>query len=263
MLKKIMKYDLEYMFKTLGVFYLVTIFMAALTRGLYSMESNTFISIIKVICLVATIILTVSLALVNIVRMWMRFRDNFYKDESYLTHTLPVKKGTLYTSKFFTSVITTIATILVIIAVIFIAFYTKDNMAAFNEIFAELKSIVGYNYKAIVAVLCGLYMVEMILIEQLGFTGIILGNRMNRDKTLYSIVFGFVAYWSGLITVLITMVAIALCNKELWNFMFYNNNISYKGFNFFLLAGCVSYLFVMGINYIINRKLLSKGVNVE
>ena len=205
MLKKIMKYDLEYMFKTLGVFYLVNIFLAVLTRGLYAMESNTFISIIKVICLVATIILTVSLALVNIVRMWMRFRDNFYKDESYLTHTLPVKKGTLYTSKFFTSVITTIATILVIIAVIFIAFYTKDNMAAFNEIFAELKSMVGYNYKTIVAVLCGLYIVEMILIEQLEFTGIILGNRMNSDKTVFSIVFGFVAYWIGMIMVMIIM----------------------------------------------------------
>ena len=86
---------------------------------------------------------------------------------------------------------------------------------------------------------------------------------MNSDKTVFSIVFGFVAYWTGMIMVVIIMAAIALCNKELWNFMFYNNNISYKGFNFFLLAGCVSYLFVMGINYIINRKLLSKGVNVE
>ena len=32
-------------------------------------------------------------------RMWVRFRSNFYGDESYLTHTLPIKREVLYTSK--------------------------------------------------------------------------------------------------------------------------------------------------------------------
>ena len=37
----------------------------------------------------------------NLMRLWARFKNNFYGDESYLTHTLPINKKTLYLSKTF------------------------------------------------------------------------------------------------------------------------------------------------------------------
>ena len=41
----------------------------------------------------------------NLMRTWVRFRHNLYGDESYLTHTLPVERKTIYLSKFITSII--------------------------------------------------------------------------------------------------------------------------------------------------------------
>ena len=46
MLKKIMKYDLEYMFKTLGIFYIVTILLALLTRGLLAVDDIRIFAVI-------------------------------------------------------------------------------------------------------------------------------------------------------------------------------------------------------------------------
>ena len=126
MLKKIMKFDLEYMFKTLGIFYIVTILLALLTRGLLAVDDIRIFAVIRTICVIATVILAIAIALITVLRMWMRFRDNLYKDESYLTHTLPVKKSTLYTSKMLTSIISVFATFIVLVAVLFITFYSKE-----------------------------------------------------------------------------------------------------------------------------------------
>ena len=45
-----------------------------------------------------------SIVINNLMRLWVRFKNNFYGDESYLTHTLPIDKKTLYLSKTFLSV---------------------------------------------------------------------------------------------------------------------------------------------------------------
>ena len=263
MLKKIMKYDLEYMFKTLGVFYLITIFLAALTRGLSAVDNMAIFTVMKTICMIATVILAIAIALITVLRMWMRFRDNLYKDESYLTHTLPVKKSTLYTSKMLTSIISILATFIVLVVVLLITFYSKENVLFFKDLFSELKSVIGCNYRTMLVVVCGLYIIEWISILQIGFTGIILGHRKNSDKTIYSIVYGFIAYWIGILFVLAVMLITAVFNKNLWNFMFSEGIVSIKDFGIFTIMAFVAYILLMVIVYFVNRKLLNKGVNVE
>ena len=65
------------------------------------------------------------------------FLINLYKDESYLTHTLPIPKKTIYESKVISTLICIFTTTVVIIACLFICYYSEVNIEA-------LKSILEY-----------------------------------------------------------------------------------------------------------------------
>ena len=105
MLIKLLKYDLKYMMKNMAIFYILSIFFAITTRVLFNLDDsviNKIISQISVGCMFAMIANT----LINtIMRSWIRFRDSLYKDEAYLTHTLPVTKNDIYNSKFLQTLI--------------------------------------------------------------------------------------------------------------------------------------------------------------
>ena len=96
MLNKLLKYDLKYMIKNMLVFYVLSIFFAFTTRLLFNMEQSTMINIIGQISVGCMFSMVISTLINSIMRSWVRFRDSLYKDESYLTHTLPVTKNNLY-----------------------------------------------------------------------------------------------------------------------------------------------------------------------
>ena len=125
MLKKLLKYDLKYIFKVLIVFYGIGIFFAVLTRIFLNIENSFIMDIIGKVCSGVTISMIFNILINNIMRLWVRFKNNFYKDESYLTHTLPVDKSTLYLSKILTSIITLFVSVFVSGILLFIAYYSK------------------------------------------------------------------------------------------------------------------------------------------
>ena len=105
MLGKLLKYDLKYMLKNMSVFYVLTIVFALLTR-LFNVIGDAFIfNILSSICSGVTISMMVSILINTMMRSWVRFNEFIYKDESYLTHTLPVTKNDIYDSTFIQSLI--------------------------------------------------------------------------------------------------------------------------------------------------------------
>ena len=103
MLKKLLKYDLIYKYKVLIIFYVISIIVSILTRiTTIDNPSLAILVINKILC--GTVIAFVVNIIVNtLMRSWVRFKSNVYGDESYLTHTLPVKKETIYLSKTFSN----------------------------------------------------------------------------------------------------------------------------------------------------------------
>ena len=96
MLIKLLKYDLKYMIKNMSVFYILAIFFAITTRILSSIEQSVMIGILSRISSGCVIAMIANIMVNAMMRSWIRFRDSLYKDESYLTHTLPVTKNDLY-----------------------------------------------------------------------------------------------------------------------------------------------------------------------
>ena len=83
MLKKLLKYDLKSMFKFLIVFYSLSIFFAILTRIFLNINNSFMMNIIGQICSGTTIAMVANILINNTIRLWVRFKNNFYGDECY------------------------------------------------------------------------------------------------------------------------------------------------------------------------------------
>ena len=82
MLKKLLKYDLKWNCKNLIVFYVLAIFFAVVGRGLSEIENSFILNIIGKICIGTSIAMIVNALINNLIRVWVRFSRNVYKDES-------------------------------------------------------------------------------------------------------------------------------------------------------------------------------------
>ena len=95
MLGKLVKYDLKWIYKVVVVFYALAILFSMLGRGLQEIKNSVIFSVVSQICFGIAISMMVSSVINCVMRLWARFIKNCYKDESYLTHTIPVKKKTI------------------------------------------------------------------------------------------------------------------------------------------------------------------------
>ena len=134
MLNKLLKYDLKWIYKFIVIFYLLAFIFSLFARIFNSINNSLLFSIIATICSSCAVGMLVSSLINTLMRSWVRFVRNIYKDESYLTHTLPVEKKTIYLSKVISSLICSFTTVIVIILCLFICYYSKENMAILKNI---------------------------------------------------------------------------------------------------------------------------------
>lgn len=263
MLKKLLKYDLKNIFKLLIIFYSLALFFGTLTRLFFSIENSLIMDIIAKICSGTTIAMIFNILINNMMRLWVTFKNNLYGDESYLTHTLPIEKKTLYLSKILTAVITLFTSVIVIGLTVFIAYYSKDNLELLKSILLPLANIYGSTITKILLAFLFVFFLEFANILQAGFSGIILGHKMNNLKTLYSVLYGFVVYTFTQIFTLILMFVVALFNKDMMNLFYTTEIINVDMVKLIIYLAIIIYTVTLIVLYLVNVKLFSKGVNVD
>ena len=155
MLRKLLKYDIENIYKLLVIFYIISLFLACLTRFFLSIDNSFIMSVVGKVCSGATIAMIFNIIINNVIKLWVRFKNNFYNDEAYLTHTLPVLKQTLYLSKFLTSIITLFTSALVICFSLFIAYYSKENILFVKDLLLPLATV--YDSKIVLIIVMGVF----------------------------------------------------------------------------------------------------------
>ena len=183
MLKKLLKYDIENILKILTTFYLLALFFGILTRLFLNIENSFIMNIIGQICSGVTISMTVNILINNLMRLWVRFKNNFYGDEAYLTHTLPLSKKTLYLSKILTAVITLFISIVIIGITLYNAYYSQENIKILKNILLPVANILDSTITKLLVSFLFVFFLEFVNVLQSGYTGIILGHRMNNTKT--------------------------------------------------------------------------------
>ena len=264
MLNKLLKYDLKYMIKNMAIFYILSIFFAITTRILFNMEQSVIINIIGQIsvgCMFAMIINT----LINtIMRSWVRFRDSLYKDESYLTHTLPVTKNDLYNSKFIQTLIFFFISFIVVLISLFIAYYSKENWLAITNYVKTITTGLNMSTSFFITMAIIIIFLEVFNAIQCGFLGIILGNKMNNGKIGYSVLFGFIAYLVAQSLILGLVFVYGLFDSSIMElFKTATINIDVKAFKTLAIVSSLLYISIIFIMSLLCKKELNKGVNVE
>lgn len=263
MLKKLLKYELKSIFKFLIIFYTLALFFAAVSRAVLSVEDSLIMKIVGEIFRGAAISMMFSIAINNVMRMWVRFRQSFYGDESYLTHTLPIKKNILILSKIITSIVTLFCSTAVIGITLVIAYYSKDNVEYIKALMTMLENVHDVKILPIAFGIMVMLFLEFLNTILCGFVGIILGHRMNNSRISFSVLFGFIIYMLSQLVVLLSVFVLGIGNAEIMNLFFTNSPVSTDVFYTLVIACAVAYFIVCIATVFINIKLFSKGVNVE
>lgn len=263
MLKKLIKYDLKYMYKFLIIFYGLIFFFSLTTRLILSLKQTIIVDIIGKISMGCLFSMMVSAIINTIMRNWVRFKQTVYGDESYLTHTLPVSKKDIYESKFLVSLINLFTTFIIVIVGLFIAFYNDNLIINLKNIISDFCNYINISPFLLILSLLLVLFLEIYDAFQSGFLGIILGHKKNNNKILFSVLYGFVIYILGQLFILISLFLISLFNENI-RLIFISSTIeNLETVKLIALISIILYTFVnIVINYI-SVKQLSKGVDVE
>ena len=264
MLIKLLKYDLKYMIKTMYIFYALSIFFAITTRILFNIEQSVIVKIIGQICNGCMISMIASILINTMMRSWVRFRDSLYKDEAYLTHTLPVTKNAIYNSKFIQTLIFFFVGFIVILLSLFIAYYSEETWTIITEYIKTITT--GLNMSTFFFVMMAIILIflEVFNAIQCGFFGIIVGNRKNNGKIGYSVLFGFIMYLIAQTLVLALVFVYGLFDSTVLElFTTATININVEAFKVLAIVSSLVYLLLIFGMSILCKKILNKGVNIE
>ena len=134
MLKKLLKYDFNAIFKYWWIGALTTFILSFVGAGCGSIletekDLPESVSIFATIGLVLIVLSFFAFIIMNALLVYIRFYKHLFSDEGYLTFTLPVKRNQILASKllsgglatFFTAIITAINS-----AIIFLITFKKD-----------------------------------------------------------------------------------------------------------------------------------------
>lgn len=264
MLNKLLKYDLKYMIKNMTIFYILSIFFAILTRILFNMNQSVIIKIIGQISVGCMFSMLVSTLINTMMRSWVRFRDSLYKDEAYLTHTLPVTKNELYNSKFIQTLIFYFISFIVILISLFIVYYSKENWLVLTDYIKIITTGLDMNTSFFVIMFITLIFIEVFNAIQCGFYGMILGHKKNNGKLGYSILFGFIIYLLSQTLVLALVFVYGLFDSSVMGlFKTATVSIDVQAFKVLAIVASLLYLVIIFIMSILCKKELNKGVNIE
>lgn len=263
MLGKTLKYDLKWVFKILFVYYILAVAFAALGRIFGLIQNSVLAGIITEICYGVTIAMMINAIINCIMRSYVRFWRNFYKDEAYLTLTLPVEKQTLFLSKVLTSIITLFASIAVVLLSLFIAFYSKANMQALLSTLKVISQSVKMSAVGLVCLIALLLFFEFIAITLLGFLALILGHRFSQNKVGKSILIGFGIHLILNIILAVSILFVGLFNKGVKGIINSKGAVELSAIVIvFVIAILVTALFSLAI-YFISQKQFKKGIDIE
>ena len=260
MLGKLVKYDLKWINKLLVIYYLITFTFCILTRIFSNFTDNFFLNIIYLVIRGIAIAGFANVLINCIIRCWARLHANTYKDESYLTHTLPVEKSTLYNSKICSFIISIIITLVVILICFLIGFMDNGVLEFIRDVFRD-KDLIFVIINLVIIVL-----LELIYMLFCGIIGMLFGHRYNDGRIMKSVFVGFILYFSVQFILLGLIYSVGLLSTDL-NALLLNKTTdivnpmgTLKSF-VSLVVGV--YLLFISLMYLVGRLLYVKGVNVE
>ena len=264
MLNKLIKYDLKWLLKVILIFHGIGLFFGIIGRLTELLPDSPFFIFISKFCKGVCLSLIIT-GLVNcIIRSWVRFILNMYKDESYLTHTLPVNKNTHLLSKVLSSIIIVVISVVILLIGLFIMYYNKETLESLKLSLNILSSNLGISVIGLLLLLGIVLLTEIIFIILIGYFGIVYGYSHNYKKPLKTFIYGGVSYLVFNVTTVIMLLIGSLFNNNLKAIVLGGST----QIEFNVLVGILWFAFIVYVVYSIIVYLLmnnkfNKGVNID
>lgn len=264
MLTKLIKYDIKWLMKIIVIFLGIGLIFTLAAAFFELFNESLIFDIISKICKGTALSMLISAIFNVVIRGWVRFSTNLYKDESYLSHTLPISKTTHLASKVITSVVSVLVCCVVLFISILIMYIDKDTITKIKEMFNLLSTTLNGSVYGLLILCLFLIVFEVIYIMFCGNLGIVLGHRFNKNKMGRSILFGIVIYFIGSIFSLLVMLFVSLFDKGLNNLLFSGSTIVEYSSIILILCVCLGLFIAYNVGlYFITNWQFNKGVNID
>ena len=262
MLGKLLKYDLKWCFKPLIIFYILAIIFSIITRMIESVDQTLILLIMDKICSGVVIAMLINILINCLMRNWVRFERNIYKDESYLTHTLPISKNKIYLSKILTAIITLFVSFIII--VICLAIVCLNDITWYSLKLSLEQSAIFLNSSplSLIIVLIITIFFEFLFMILSGILGIVIGHRSNNMKIVKSILIGMGIYMGLSLFSLAIIYMAGILSPDIIS-VFNNIKVSSNAIKSIMIIGIFVYAIYNLIIYFVGNALLNKGVNVD
>ena len=263
MLGKLLKYDLKWVYKVVVVFYILAFIFSGLGRAFSQIENSLVFTVVSQISFSFAISMMVSSLINCLMRLWVRFIKNVYKDEAYLTHTIPVEKKTIYASKAIAALISVCVTMCVILACLFICYYSEANIEALKSILELAASTYNTTVVNLILLVFVVILLEVIYIVLIGYIAIILGHKSNKNKMVRTITIGVGLYLAMQALTLCLIAVYGIFNESVMNLINTTDIINVDAIKTVMYVGIGIYVLYILLLYVVGKRQLEKGVNVE
>ena len=260
MLGKVLKYDLKALCRYLIPLYAVLFGLGIMIRLLGFFDNVSIIAIICGLMIVALVVLSCLSFVLNGIFSVKYYLENLFKDEGYLTHTLPVKKGTLLFSKVLASLVTFSMTALVLIISLIVAFYQKG---LFVDVVKVLNlSIYGMSVYEFLLFMIVYGVIGYVATILMVYAAIAIGYSRSSNKLVSSVVWGLIFYfvmeflYLGLLGIIMIINPTFISNLD-------NSVFMMKDLIAFFSIFMVFTALIGGVYYYISYKFMDKKLNLE
>lgn len=261
MTKYLIANDFKKMIKILLYIYPFAVFFGAVS-WLVKLGENTVLQSVFYNVFASLTYSAVAAILVNMFLHILRvFINNFYKDECYLTHTLPVTKNQLLLSKY----ISALAVVVTSISVCAVSLFLVLNGAGFMEFMkSALQSGVGgfqmpvWQFLVTAAVLILLQICALI---SFAFTAVIKANMYNEKRAVKGLLWFALFYFGAMaVTFIVALLVFAIRGNisEL-----FSSTISQDSLMTVFITAIVMHAIYTAVFFVLSQKLFNKGVNVD
>lgn len=260
MLGKVLKYDLKALCRYLIPLYAVLFGLGIMIRLLGFFDNVSIIAIICGLMIVALVVLSCLSFVLNGIFSVKYYLENLFKDEGYLTHTLPVKKGTLLFSKVLASLVTFSMTALVLIISLIVAFYQKGLFVDVVKVLnLSIYGMTVYEFLLFMIVYGIIGYVATILMV---YAAIAIGYSRSSNKLVSSVVWGLIFYfvmeflYLGLLGIIMIINPTFISNLD-------NSVFMMKDLIAFFSIFMVFTALIGGVYYYISYRFMDKKLNLE
>lgn len=266
MVKKLLKHELIYYFRSFILFLPIVLLVAIMTRVFTLFDSeNVFIQLIRGSSYLMLFIACFALIIMSVVVGVVRFYKNMYSAEGYLTFALPVKNSQHIFVKLAGAFICEATCWLVVILAVIISLESdllKEISAGINMLLTEMGiKNVGLFYAEYILVI----IVSLISTMLLYYTCITIGQTAKKNRILLAVGSYFIYYAATQVTVTMMMAVfmiVSLTGAFDGIIQFMENNpaiIMHVG----LGLGTIASASFGALCWFITQKIMTKKLNLE